>query len=113
MWPVDVLLIPEKRMALIRHNESCSVQRVELMDTCGTRDLKLDTRLLDSMHRSPLTFGTADTLGTRKMNRPQPRLGSRNIKADGIKGTTSLRPPMRPNLQALKRQAFGVLVRGV
>ena len=110
---MDVLLIPEKRLALIRHNESCIVQRVALMDTCGTRDLKLDTGLLDSMQRSPLTFATADTMGTKRIKRPQPRLGSRNIKADGIKATASLRLPLlRPNLRALNRQAFGILVRG-
>lgn len=101
MWPVDVLLILEERMALVRHNESCSVQRVELLDTCGSRNLKLDTRLLDSTQRSPFTFGTANTLGMSRMSRPQPRLiGSRNIQAYGVtpaaKRAALMRPPQRP-----------------
>lgn len=61
---MDVLLIPEEKMALVRHNDSFKVQRVELLDTCGFRSLKFDTRLLDSMHRSPLTVSTANTLDT-------------------------------------------------
>ena len=109
VWPVDVLLIPEERMALVRHNESCSVHRVELLDTCGARNLKLDTRLLDSTQRSPFAFGTANTLGMmNRMNRPQPCLGSQNIlRAYGITPAAKRAASMRPgNLQALNCLAF-------
>jgi len=108
---VDVLLIPEKMMALVRHNESCSVQKVDLLNTCGTREFKLDTGLLDSMQRSPFTFGTASASGMGGIVRPGSRVGSRNIQqANAIslaaKRATSMRLPQCPNLRGLNRHAF-------